>query len=147
MSKIVSVYGNNSNLDSLLYSFANEIKYSKYPLSMYFGTKYGAFIYLNLENLVDLNLDGNKLSGKLPDVFGRITKLQTLYLGNNHLEGPIPESLGRCMQLERVHCEQNRLSGSIPDSIFRLPLLQSATFAGNLIISESPSTDNASSDD
>ncbi|KAJ3249602.1 hypothetical protein HDU77_007689 [Chytriomyces hyalinus] len=46
MSKIVSVYGNNSNLDSLLYSFANEIKYSNYPLSMYFGTKSGAFVYL-----------------------------------------------------------------------------------------------------
>ncbi|KAJ3401752.1 hypothetical protein HDU80_005730 [Chytriomyces hyalinus] len=46
MSKIISVYGNDSNLDSLLYSFANEVKYSKYPMSMYFGTKLGAFVYL-----------------------------------------------------------------------------------------------------
>ncbi|KAJ3240974.1 hypothetical protein HDU77_011053, partial [Chytriomyces hyalinus] len=103
--------------------------------------------FRNLVNLVVLNLGSNKLSGKVPDMFGRMTKLQTLSLGDNHLEGPIPESLGRCMQLRTLHCEQNRFSGSIPDSIFRLPLLKSVKFDGNLIVSESPSTDNASSDD
>ncbi|KAI8831784.1 hypothetical protein BJ741DRAFT_312801 [Chytriomyces cf. hyalinus JEL632] len=46
MSKIISVYGNDSNLDSMFYAFANEVKYSNYPMSMFFGTKLGTFVYL-----------------------------------------------------------------------------------------------------
>ncbi|KAI8828098.1 hypothetical protein BJ741DRAFT_670506 [Chytriomyces cf. hyalinus JEL632] len=92
----------------------------------------------NLVNLVDLRLQNNELSGKLPDMFGRMTKLQTLSLSSNHFEGPIPESIGRCIQLKTLHCEQNQFSGAIPDSIFRLPLLQSAKFDRNSIISKNP---------
>ncbi|KAJ3223832.1 hypothetical protein HDU81_008954 [Chytriomyces hyalinus] len=46
MSKIISVYGNDSNLDSMFFAFANEVKYLNYPMSMYFGTKAGTFVYL-----------------------------------------------------------------------------------------------------
>ncbi|TPX63698.1 hypothetical protein CcCBS67573_g08609 [Chytriomyces confervae] len=81
----------------------------------------------NLENLIKLNLQNNKLSGTLPDMFGGMAKLQTLSLDRNHLEGPIPESLG-----------------PLPESIFRLPLLQGANFKSNLILSENPSTCDAS---
>ncbi|TPX75538.1 hypothetical protein CcCBS67573_g03205 [Chytriomyces confervae] len=65
-----------------------------------------------------------------------------LAISKDRFRNPLVDA---CMQLKTLICHQNRFSGS--DSIFRLPLLQSAKFDGNLIISESLSTDKASSDD
>ncbi|KAI8840818.1 hypothetical protein BJ741DRAFT_36533 [Chytriomyces cf. hyalinus JEL632] len=44
--KSISVHGNQSNLDSLLNSFANEVKYTGYPLIMYYGRQDDAFIQM-----------------------------------------------------------------------------------------------------
>ncbi|KAI8840824.1 hypothetical protein BJ741DRAFT_36595 [Chytriomyces cf. hyalinus JEL632] len=43
----ISVHGNQSNLDSLLNSFANEVKYTGYPLNLYYGRQDDSFIQLN----------------------------------------------------------------------------------------------------
>ncbi|TPX71321.1 hypothetical protein CcCBS67573_g06221 [Chytriomyces confervae] len=45
--KSISVHGNQSNLDSLLNSFANEVKYTGYPLNLYYGRQDDSFIQLN----------------------------------------------------------------------------------------------------
>ncbi|KAJ3244095.1 hypothetical protein HDU78_011493 [Chytriomyces hyalinus] len=44
--KSISVHGNQSNLDSLLNAFANEVKYTGYPLIMYYGRQDDAFIQM-----------------------------------------------------------------------------------------------------
>ncbi|KAI8831796.1 hypothetical protein BJ741DRAFT_312987 [Chytriomyces cf. hyalinus JEL632] len=44
--KSISVHGNQSNLDSLLNSFANEVEYTGYPLIMYYGRQDDAFIQM-----------------------------------------------------------------------------------------------------
>ncbi|KAJ3243935.1 hypothetical protein HDU77_010128, partial [Chytriomyces hyalinus] len=44
--KSISVHGNQSNFDSLLNSFANEVKYTGYPLIMYYGRQDDAFIQM-----------------------------------------------------------------------------------------------------
>ncbi|TPX67821.1 hypothetical protein CcCBS67573_g07374 [Chytriomyces confervae] len=46
MYKAISAYGNQSNLDSLLDTFANEFKYTDYKLLMFYGARDDAFIQL-----------------------------------------------------------------------------------------------------
>ncbi|KAJ3222814.1 hypothetical protein HDU81_009602 [Chytriomyces hyalinus] len=48
MYKVISAYTNQSNLESLLLSFANEVKYTGYELNMYYGTEQDAFIQFRL---------------------------------------------------------------------------------------------------
>ncbi|KAJ3231241.1 hypothetical protein HDU78_007832 [Chytriomyces hyalinus] len=48
MYKVISAYNNQSNLESLLFSFANEVKYTGYELNMYYGTQQDAFIQFQL---------------------------------------------------------------------------------------------------
>ncbi|KAI4379579.1 hypothetical protein MLD38_005858 [Melastoma candidum] len=46
-----------------------------------------------LDNLMELNLQGNQFSGQIPPI--KKDKLTVLDLSNNQLEGPIPESLSK----------------------------------------------------
>ncbi|KAJ3238760.1 hypothetical protein HDU78_003322 [Chytriomyces hyalinus] len=46
MYKAISAYNNQSNIDSIFYSFANEVKYTKYDLVMYYGSPDNAYIML-----------------------------------------------------------------------------------------------------
>ncbi|KAJ3401753.1 hypothetical protein HDU80_005731 [Chytriomyces hyalinus] len=46
MYKAISAYGNQSNLDSLLDTFANEFNYTDYKLIMFYGARDDAFIQL-----------------------------------------------------------------------------------------------------
>ncbi|KAJ3247719.1 hypothetical protein HDU77_008506 [Chytriomyces hyalinus] len=48
MHKVISAYNNQSNLESLLFSFANEVKFTGYELNMYYGTQQDAFIQFQL---------------------------------------------------------------------------------------------------
>ncbi|KAI8840600.1 hypothetical protein BJ741DRAFT_705989 [Chytriomyces cf. hyalinus JEL632] len=48
MYKVISAYNNQSNLESLLFSFANEVKFTGYELYMYYGTPQDAFIQFQL---------------------------------------------------------------------------------------------------
>ncbi|KAI8823824.1 hypothetical protein BJ741DRAFT_654937 [Chytriomyces cf. hyalinus JEL632] len=48
MYKVISAYNNQSNLDSLLFSLANEVKFTGNELCMYYGTQQDAFIQIQL---------------------------------------------------------------------------------------------------
>ncbi|KAE8717463.1 Detected protein of confused Function [Hibiscus syriacus] len=70
-----------------------------------------------LANLTTLDLSGNLLTYLIPVEFGDFLKLQGLYLGNNQLTGAIPGNLGLVDSLVKLNLTGNKLSGVIPNRL------------------------------
>jgi len=78
----------------------------------------------NLSNMRYLALYNNQLSGSIPESIGNLSKLLAIYIWSNHLSGNIPESIGNLSELFNLRLDNNQLSGSIPESISNLSNLQ-----------------------
>ncbi|XP_073132870.1 putative leucine-rich repeat receptor-like serine/threonine-protein kinase At2g24130 [Henckelia pumila] len=78
----------------------------------------------NLENLTLLNLSSNLLNGSIPSELCQIGKLERLYLSNNSLSGNIPSAFGNMPHLGLLDLSKNKLSGIIPDSFANLVQLR-----------------------
>ncbi|CAN0447198.1 unnamed protein product, partial [Ectocarpus fasciculatus] len=65
----------------------------------------------------------NSFSGKIPSVFGFLTRLAALDLRLNSFTGTIPASLGKLLSLERLGLSDNQLTGSIPEALCALSSL------------------------
>ncbi|XP_057508214.1 putative receptor-like protein kinase At3g47110 isoform X2 [Actinidia eriantha] len=76
-----------------------------------------------LQNLQELNLGNNKLSGNIPSSLGNLSLLNELILGANDLQGNIPSSLGECENLQSLYLSQNNLSGTIPKEVIAISSL------------------------
>ena len=78
-----------------------------------------------LDQLVNLNLGNNALSGTLPDLFESLSQLRGFNIMNNQVTGAIPASFGKLEQLYYFNVYGNSLTGGIPsahEAIFkRLP--------------------------
>ena len=59
--------------------------------------------------LTELDLGGNKLTGRLPESIGKLADLRRLCLENNNLEGPVPACIAG-MKLELFRMENSGLS-------------------------------------
>ncbi|XP_022884838.1 receptor protein-tyrosine kinase CEPR1-like [Olea europaea var. sylvestris] len=94
----------------------------------------------NMTSLIDLELSGNYLSGRIPKGLGRLKNLRQLELYYNKLEGEIPEELGNLTALVDLDMSVNKLKGEIPHSIFLLPNLQFLQFYNNSLSGEIPVT-------
>ena len=68
----------------------------------------------NLDQMEQLSLCGNQLSGSIPDL-GRLSELQLLRLWNNQLSGEIPASLSKLTNLTNLDISRNNFDGPIPD--------------------------------
>lgn len=64
-----------------------------------------------------LHLEGNQLSGELPDCLTKWPYLAYLELGNNKMSGPIPNSIGFLIWLQSLSLYGNKFSGQIPFSM------------------------------
>ncbi|KAH6806763.1 hypothetical protein C2S51_031594 [Perilla frutescens var. frutescens] len=64
-----------------------------------------------------LYLEGNRLSGELPDCWEKWPYLRYLNLGNNTMSGRIPNSIGFLVWLESLSLYGNKFSGQIPFSM------------------------------
>ncbi|CAH9077696.1 unnamed protein product [Cuscuta epithymum] len=71
----------------------------------------------NMEGLTELWLDGNFLSGLIPDM-SKLINLRVLHLERNNLTGALPAFLGSMPRLQELNVSHNSLTGEIP-----LPLL------------------------
>ncbi|KAM3333342.1 hypothetical protein ACQJBY_028433 [Aegilops geniculata] len=74
-------------------------------------------------HVTELTLNGNQLSGSLPDEIGYLQKLNRLQIDQNQISGPIPKSFGNLTSMKHFHMNNNSLSGRIPPELFRLPVL------------------------
>jgi Leucine-rich repeat (LRR) protein len=69
-----------------------------------------------------LLLDGNNLSGSLPDEIGALSELRHLWLRFNNLTGNIPGSIVELDNLEYLFLSNNALTGTLPPSLASAPL-------------------------
>ncbi len=76
-------------------------------------------VYADFDNNVfQLNLEDNSLSGTLPESIGNLESLEYLTLRNNYsLTGEIPESIKNLKQLKSLYIDYTALSGTIPECI------------------------------
>ncbi|KAK8962296.1 LRR receptor-like serine/threonine-protein kinase RPK2 [Platanthera guangdongensis] len=91
---------------------------------------------LLLESLEAVNLEGNLLSGYLPQRFP--PRLRALNLGFNQIVGEIPHSLSTCLDLETLDLSGNRFNGTIPGFLGNLRHLRNLYLSFNYISSSIP---------
>ncbi|KAJ6765365.1 LEUCINE-RICH REPEAT-CONTAINING PROTEIN-RELATED [Salix purpurea] len=70
-----------------------------------------------------LLLNGNKLSGSLPDELGYLSKLNRLQVDQNNISGPIPKSFAYMSSIRHLHLNNNSISGQIPPELSNLTTL------------------------
>jgi Leucine-rich repeat (LRR) protein len=102
------------------------------------GTIPLAFFLINqCNNLYNLNISNNLLSGSLPDFPLDIYKIEQIILNNNFLTSTLPESLSSLEKLVFLALNSNSFTGSIPSGLFVLTqfrqlFLQYNSLTGNL---------------
>lgn len=69
--------------------------------------------FTNLRNLTNLDLSQNQFTGSIPPQLGNCTNLQKLCLSSNLLTGELPKELGKLSQLRILNVSSNSLKGSI----------------------------------
>ncbi|WVZ91020.1 hypothetical protein U9M48_037253 [Paspalum notatum var. saurae] len=68
-------------------------------------------------SLVEIDLSTNRLTGRIPEDFGKLTSLTLLFLYNNQLHGLIPPSIGLLPNLKDIRLFNNMLSGALPPEL------------------------------
>ncbi|MCB0584362.1 MAG: gliding motility-associated C-terminal domain-containing protein, partial [Phaeodactylibacter sp.] len=92
----------------------------------------------NLENLSQLLLNSNRLSGDLPPELGNLSNLSELVLSTNLLSGIIPSELGNLSNLTHLQLDDNQLSGTIPPALGNLGNLTHLLLAANRLTGTIP---------
>lgn len=79
----------------------------------------------DFNGLYKLYLNGNDLSGSIPESISTLSGLTVLNISSNRLDGTIPPGIGQMTSLERLDMNNNMISGSIPYQIENLGDLRS----------------------
>ncbi|KAF3558161.1 hypothetical protein F2Q69_00017154 [Brassica cretica] len=69
----------------------------------------------NILKILEINVSGNKIKGKVPEWLWKLPRLNTLYVSNNSfngLEGPVDVLINS--SVKNLFMEQNRFEGAIP---------------------------------
>nr|XP_023903105.1 receptor-like protein kinase HSL1 [Quercus suber]POE46778.1 receptor-like protein kinase hsl1 [Quercus suber] len=82
-------------------------------------------------NIDVIDLSDNKLTGSIPDDFGRLRNMTGLSLFFNQLSGKIPDSIGRLPSLAVLKVFSNNLSGTLPPDFGRYSMLVEFQVADN----------------
>ncbi|XP_051137637.1 receptor-like protein EIX2 [Andrographis paniculata] len=100
----------------------------------FYGEISGAFSNISgcsSQNLRNLNLAINKLSGQIPESLGNLSRLRDLNMVLNKLVGPIPSSFENLKSLRVLILSGNQLSGEIPISLGQLSNLETLVISNN----------------
>ncbi len=96
-------------------------------------------VICNSENdVTDLNLGFNQLTGPLPPQLSNLTHLKVLDLGINRLSGTIPSQLGSLPQLTYLRMDGNQLTGPIPPELGDLASLTYLNLENNPLTGSLP---------
>lgn len=82
----------------------------------------------NMDALTELWLDGNSLTGPIPDI-SNLINLKIMHIENNRLNGPLPSYLGSLPSLQELYIQNNCFSGKIPPALLSRKLV--FNFEGN----------------
>lgn len=94
--------------------------------------------FLDLVNLVTVDLHKNKLSGALLADIGKLNHLEILALFNNEIQGELPNSLYKIPTLKILLLNNNKLSGTLSTEIVNLNALQNLSLFDNNLEGEIP---------
>ena len=87
-----------------------------------------------LTELQVLSLNGNALSGSLPDGITRLEGLRELIMGNNALSGVLPPDLHRLAgSLRALDLANNSLSGPAPYQLVGGRFMERVDLSGNAL--------------
>ncbi|KAL3717248.1 hypothetical protein ACJRO7_008780 [Eucalyptus globulus] len=86
-----------------------------------------------LSGLVELRLDGDALTGSIPDLSSCVN-LEIIHLENNQLTGELPSSLATLPKLKELYVQNNKLSGTVPSGLLNKNL--NLNYTGNMILHE-----------
>ena len=79
------------------------------PLDEWYG------VFTDAEGrVIELKLDDNNLTGRIPASLANLSRLRVLNLNGNNLIGKLPADLGHLTNLQRLYLSSNNLSGEIP---------------------------------
>ncbi|KAI3994079.1 hypothetical protein MKX01_012336 [Papaver californicum] len=67
--------------------------------------------------LIHILLDGNQITGSIPDSITLVPDLEVLRLDRNILSGPVPSKINSLTKLNELHLANNGLTGAVPDLI------------------------------
>ncbi|XP_057421056.1 putative leucine-rich repeat receptor-like serine/threonine-protein kinase At2g24130 [Lotus japonicus] len=96
---------------------------------------------MNLSNIQELELAGNKLGGKLPPIIGDLpASLQQLHLEENLIHGSIPPHIANLFNLTFLELSSNLINGTIPHSLCKMGRLERIFMSNNSLSGEIPST-------
>ncbi|XP_022764250.1 probable LRR receptor-like serine/threonine-protein kinase At3g47570 [Durio zibethinus] len=91
-------------------------------------------------NLLSLNVQLNKLLGRIPAGIGNLINLELLAASENQLSGSIPPGIGRLQKLGVFYASRNSLSGVLPPSFGNLTMLTKLALSGNNLQGNIPSS-------
>ncbi|XP_058109239.1 probable LRR receptor-like serine/threonine-protein kinase At3g47570 [Magnolia sinica] len=92
----------------------------------------------NLENIREMDVSENKLSGEIPDTLGKCQSMELLYMHGNLFQGTIPESLRNLKGIIELDLSRNNLSGQIPKYLEEFHFLQYLNLSFNNFEGEVP---------
>ncbi|GLU05344.1 hypothetical protein SLE2022_224470 [Rubroshorea leprosula] len=92
----------------------------------------------NLVNLELLVLDFNEITGSIPDTIGHLSRLQVFSMADNKFSGKIPSSIGNMTLLSRLILEANMLEQAIPSSLGNCTVLQELILSTNRLVGKIP---------
>ena len=89
--------------------------------------------YGSLRHLLNLEVHGNSLSGKIPEEFFDQTgnSLVAFNVGDNLLSGTLSTGIGFLRDLKGLHIFENNLEGPFPTEIGRLGFLSYTRISSN----------------
>ncbi|KAF8016599.1 hypothetical protein BT93_H1963 [Corymbia citriodora subsp. variegata] len=91
-----------------------------------------------MAHLAILQLDGNALTGPIPEEIGNCSSLYLLSLSHNNLSSPIPKSVSMLSHLKILKLEFNELSGEIPQELGKLEDLLAVNISHNRLVGRLP---------
>ncbi|KAK4776199.1 hypothetical protein SAY87_024160 [Trapa incisa] len=83
-------------------------------------------------------LSSKNMTGSIPLAFTKLTGLIELWLDGNSLTGPIPD-FSSCVDLKFIHLENNQLTDELPLSLLKLPNLKELYLQYNILSGNVPS--------
>ena len=82
-------------------------------------------------NLETLFLEGNMISGTIPNTMGNCISLRRFDIHSNQVKGTIPKELGALDNLNMLIISNNQVEGTIPSTLFKLKELQTFFLSDN----------------
>ena len=74
----------------------------------------------SLKDLSVLDLSGNLLNGNIPDSLSELSSLTQMLLHSNTINGDLPSWIGELTELERLYLADNNFRGGIPENFKEL---------------------------